>query len=79
MSLYNISHFGNIYCRDEGQKATLKRRIQMKKNRLNSLENQYDKLYDAWERETQTDLQNSIQLSHSYRHMSDGAIRKVEC
>ena len=42
----------------------------------NSLENQYDKLYDAWERQTQTDLQNSIQLSQRYRHMSDGAIRR---
>lgn len=50
----------------------------MKENRLNSLENQYDKLYNAWERETKTDVQNSIQLSLKYQHMSDGAIRKVE-
>ena len=49
----------------------------MKQNRLNSLENQHDKLYDAWEKVNQTDLQNSIQLSQNYQHMTDGAIRRV--
>lgn len=66
------------YCRDERQKATLKRRIQMKQTRLNSLENQHDQLYDAWERESKADVQNSIQLSQKYQHMTDGAIRQVE-
>lgn len=50
----------------------------MKQNSLNSLESQHDKLYDAWERENQTDVQNSIRLSQKYRHMTDGAIRQVE-
>lgn len=49
----------------------------MKQNRLDSLENQHDKLYDAWEKVNQTDLQNSIQLSQNYQHMTDGAIRRV--
>ena len=49
----------------------------MKQNRLNSLENQHDKLYDTWEKVNQSDVQNSIQLSQKYQHMTDGAIKRV--
>ena len=49
----------------------------MKQNRLNSLENQHDKLYDAWEKVNQSDMQNSIQLTQKYQHMTDGAIKRV--
>ena len=79
----NIGYYHSFWknyaccCRDERQRASLKRKIKLKETRLNSLETQHDQLYDAWEKENDVDVQNSIQLSQKYQHMTDGAIRQV--
>ena len=65
------------HCRDEKRKKKLRRSIREKETRINNLCNQLDRLYDALEKENQTAVKNSNQVSRRYQRMSNSAMRQV--